>query len=680
MNKYFKLLIMLTGIFSLLTLSFCGNKKSEIVEEKALNLADMDTTINPTEDFFMYANGGWMKNNPLPEDRARFGTFDQLALKADKQVKVLVEDIAENENEQGSISQKIGDFYSLGMDSAKIEEDGLKPLEGEFEKIESIETKTDLINYISYAHAHGIRPLFGMFGSIDSKNSEMVVAHLWQGGLGMPDRDYYTNDDNRSKELREAYLKHVKNMFELAGCEKAESHAALIMKLETQLAASSMTRLQMRDPHATYHKMTIKTLAEMTPGTDWLTYVNGLEVGDPGEIIVGQPEFFKTVDKMLSEVSIDDWKVYLKWHLLNNTANYLNEAFVNEHFEFFGKALGGTPQLRPRWQRVLDVTSSSLSEAIGQKYVEKHFPPEAKSRMQELVGNIKVALGERINNLEWMSEETKVKAHEKIETMNVKIGYPDKWRDYSNLEIKDDAYVLNVLRSKKFNYAYNLSKINKPVDKDEWHMPPQMVNAYYSPEMNEMVFPAAILQPPFFYMDADDAVNYGAIGMVISHEMTHGFDDQGRQYDKDGNLNDWWTEEDAKRFKERTQVLVDQFNGFTVLDTIQADGELTLGENIADLGGLNISYTAFMKTMEGKEKQLISGFTPEQRFFLAYAHVWAQNIRDKEILRRTKEDVHSLGYWRVNGPLPNMPEFHAAFDIKEGDKMYLPEDKRAVIW
>jgi putative endopeptidase len=381
---------------------------------------------------------------------------------------------------------------------------------------------------------------------------------------------------------------------------------------------------------------------------------------------------------LLSEVSVADWKIYLKWDLLNGTAPYLSDNFVNASFDFYGKAMTGTEQIRPRWKRVIGVTSESLSEALGQLYVAKYFPPEAKERMIKLVENLRASLSERIKNLEWMGTETKQKALEKLNAINVKIGYPDKWRDYSELEIKDDAYVLNIMRSNQFENVYNHNKINKPVDKGEWFMSPQTVNAYYSPDMNEIVFPAAILQPPFFFLHGDDAVNYGAIGVVIGHEMTHGFDDEGRKFDKNGNLTDWWTPEDSKRFDERTKVLADQFSSFVVIDSVHADGKLTLGENIADFGGLNISYGAFR--MANKETGKIDGFTPDQRFFLAYAHVWASNIRDKEILRRTKEDVHSLGHFRVKGPLRNVPQFYTAFDVKPGLGMYLEEAKRAKIW
>jgi putative endopeptidase len=450
------------------------------------------------------------------------------------------------------------------------------------------------------------------------------------------------------------------------------------MALETRLAKASMTRLEQRDPHKTYHKITTGALAELSPSFNWKRYFISGGIGDPGEINLNQPLFVREVSAVLNEIPVEDWKVYLRWNLINNTASYLSEDFVNAKFDFYGRAMSGTEQMRPRWKRVLGVTSEALSEAIGQLYVARYFPAEAKERMIKLVDNLRISLGERIKTLEWMGAGTKEKALEKLQAIHVKIGYPDKWRDYSDLQISDDTYVENVIRSKKFDRAFNLSKINKPVDKSQWFMSPQTVNAYYSPDMNEIVFPAAILQPPFFFLKGDDAVNYGAIGVVIGHEMTHGFDDEGRKFDQSGNLTDWWTSEDSRRFDERTKVLVDQFNSYVVLDSLHADGKLSLGENIADLGGLNIAYQAFK--LANKESEPVDGFTPDQRFYLAYAHVWAQNIRDKEILRRTKEDPHSLGHLRVIGPLKNIPEFYAAFNIKQGQPMYLNQAQRAKIW
>ena len=656
------------------------NDKVQKPENPAINLANLDKTVDPGNDFDAFANNGWKKLNPLPGDRARFGSFDQLSEVAEKQMNELVKETAASKNEKGSVADKTATLFNLGMDSVKLENQGITPLKPYLEDIEKIASMEDVETAIAKLHSLGFSPMFKLYGSTDAKNSSMVIAQLSQSGIGMADRDYYVNDDPRSKDLREKYILYIGKIFKLMGVEEAISmkYAETIMKMETRLAKASMTRLERRDPHKTYNKTTTKGLIELSPSFNWNRYFVSQGVGDPGEINLNQPEFLREVSAMLKDVPVDDWKTYLRWNVVNNSASYLSDSFVNTHFDFYGRAMSGTEQMRPRWKRVLETTSEALSEAIGQLYVAKYFPAEAKERMVKLVENLRISLGERIKNLEWMGPDTKVKALEKLNAINVKIGYPDKWRDYSKLEISDDSYLANVIRSNQFETAFNYSKINKPVDKTLWGMSPQTVNAYYSSSMNEIVFPAAILQPPFFFLKGDDAVNYGAIGVVIGHEMSHGFDDQGRKFDKVGNMTDWWNPEDSQRFEERTKVLVDQFNGFVVLDSIHADGKLCLGENIADLGGLNISYQAYK--LASKETKSIDGFTPDQRFYLAYAHVWAQNIRDKEILRRTKEDPHSLGKYRVLGPLKNLPEFYAAFNIKPGQPMYLEEGQRAKIW
>lgn len=656
----------------------CNRKVNQ--EVSAINPVDLNTNINPGDDFDNFANGGWKKLNPLPSDKARYGIFDKLAEVAEKQLKEIVEETSKANNAKGSIADKIATVFSEGMDSTKIQANGIKPLQPFLSGIDSIRSIDDVRKEITKLHRYGLSPLFVFSGAPDAKNSSMVISQIRQGGMGLPDRDYYLSDDARSKFLREKYAGYIRKVFSLLGENEASSagSAGKVMAFETKLAKVSMSRLELRDPVKTYNKTTTKGLIEISPAFDWMSYFKAANVGDPKEININQPAFVREISAMLKDVPIEDWKIYLKWNLIKGTAPYLSDNFVDASFDFYGKAMTGAEQNRPRWKRVIGVTSESLSEALGQLYVAKYFPPEAKERMIKLVENLRASLRERIKNLDWMAPETKEKALEKLDAMNVKIGYPDKWRDYSSLDIKDDSYVLNSLRADQFATSYNLNKINKPVDKGEWFMSPQTVNAYYSPDMNEIVFPAAILQPPFFYMHGDDAVNYGAIGVVIGHEMTHGFDDEGRKFDKNGNLTDWWTPEDSKKFDEHAKVLADQFSNFTVIDSVHADGKLTLGENIADLGGLNISYQAFKSA--NKETGKIEGFTPDQRFFLAYAHVWAQNIRDKEILRRTKEDVHSLGHFRVNGPLRDLSQFFEAFNVKPGQKMYLPEDQRAKIW
>jgi putative endopeptidase len=668
-------------VLGLIVMQSCNQTKE--MKIKAIDKDNMDLTVSPGDDFNQYANGGWMKNNPIPEDKSRYGTFDELMDKNEKQLRELVEDIARTEHEDGTVAQKIATYYNSGMDTVTIEKEGIDVLEDEFGRIDKINTTQDVQKQLSYFHSHLISSAFGLYGGADAKNSDMVISHLYQSGLGLPDRDYYLSSAKRFVDIREAYKKHIAKMFTLLGAteEEAMKKSKDVYDFELQLAKASMDRIERRDPHKTYHKKTVEELEQMSPNFNWNSYLKDINLSNVENIIVAQPDFIEEFDKMLVDKSIDDWKNYFRWNLINSTSSYLNKDFVEAHFDFYGKILSGTPVMKPRWKRVLGSTNSMLSEAVGQMYVEKYFPPQAKERMLKLVDNLKIALGERIDNLEWMGDSTKENAQEKLKAIRVKIGYPDKWKDYSKLEVKSNLYVLNMLSARNFAFNDMINKIDKPVDKTEWHMPPQMVNAYYSPTQNEIVFPAGILQPPFFFLDGDDAVNYGAIGVVIGHEMTHGFDDKGRLYDKDGNLNEWWTKDDAKRFEERANVLVKQFDEFVVLDSIKANGKFTLGENIADLGGVNISYTAFKKTEQWKNRdEKIDGFTADQRFFLAYAHVWAQNIRDKEILRRTQDDVHSLGKYRVIGPLRNVEEYHQAFDIKEGDYMFLPKNKRAIIW
>ncbi|MDP4209976.1 MAG: M13 family metallopeptidase [Bacteroidota bacterium] len=650
---------------------------------KGINVNDLDVSTNPAKNFYEFANGGWLKNNPMPAEYSRYGAFDKLQENNDKMLRELVGQLAQKHGSQGSIDQKIGDFYTAGMDTLSIEKAGIAPLKPELEKIQKAKNFNDIQALIIHLHSLDIYPLFSFYGEADSKNSEMYIAQLAQGGLALGDRDYYTGTDARSREIQTEYVKHIGKMLGFAGysVKQAETLASKIIAFETQLAKASKTRLELRDPEGNYHKMKLSDVQNLAPNYNWQGYFTGIGLANPGDINVGQPDFFKEVNNMAKNISIENWKAYLTWTLIDNTAAYLSSNFVNQNFEFYDKFMSGRKVIRPRWRRVLTTTNSILGEPIGQMFVEKYFPASSKQRMVKLVENLRFALGERIKQLDWMGNETKEKALEKLAAIRVKIGYPDKWRDYSGLTINKSSYLQNILNGRKFNFNYELNQINKPVDHNKWLMTPQTVNAYYNPNDNEICFPAGILQPPFFYTDADDAVNYGAIGVVIGHEITHGFDDQGAQYDKKGNLNQWWTSEDKKRFTERTETLAKQFDSFVVVDTVHANGHLTLGENIADLGGLNISFTALKKALqENPAPAKTDGFTPEQRFFIAYARVWGQHITSKEILRRTKEDVHSLGLFRVNGPLPNLPEFHKAFNVQPGDPMYLPAEKRAVIW
>ncbi len=668
---------------AIITMVFTNSCQQKLEEKITLNVSQIDTTVDPAEDFYHFANNGWMKENPLPDDESRYGSFDQLGKETSMKVQTLLEDLAAGSHEQGTIEQKISDFYALGMDTVKIEEQGIEPLNPEFEKIASISTMEDVQSQITHFHTYRIGSLFVLFGSMDPNNSSMNIAHFNQGGLGMSDRDYYLNEDERTIEIRDAYQKHLVKMMVLTGIseEDAFEMSNTIMKIETRLAHASFSRLENRNPHATLNKKSQEDFAKLYPNFDWKAYMTEIGIDYDGEINVRQPKFFEELNKMIVEVSVEEWKDYFYWNLINTTANYLTQKIQEQNFDFYGRTMRGSQEMRPRWRRVLGTTNGALGDAIGQKFSEKYFPAEAKERMVTLVENLKVAYAQRIEKLEWMSNETKLKATDKLASMRVKIGYPDEWRDFSELEVGSNAYVLNVLAANKFGKEYRNSKIGQPVNKEEWFFPAHTVNAYYHPLLNEICFPAGILQPPFFYLDGDDAINYAAIGAVIGHEMSHGFDDQGKEYDKEGNLKNWWTDEDSERFNARTQVLVNQFNEIVILDDLHANGELSLGENIADLGGLTIAYTAFQNAQAvNPQEEMIDGFTPDQRYFLSWARVWAQNVREKEMIRRTTEDVHSLGINRVHGPLANIPEFHAAFDVKEGNALYLPEEERASIW
>jgi len=653
------------------------------VKDMGIDIKNLDLSVDPGADFYKYANGGWIKNNPLPADFSRYGTFDALAEESLEKVKKIVEKEADSRSDKGSIPQKVGDFFKTGMDSLKIEGEGLNPLRPYLTDLESVSDIEGVKKLLVKWQSENFQVLFSLYGVTDKKNSEIVIASLSQGGLGLTDVDYYLAGDDHSVKIREKYLEHISRLLQLAGIQPdiTGKQAADILCFETRLAKASMTRLERRDPYKSYNKMKISELEALSPGISWTDLISLLNIGDITEINVSQPMFFREISTMTHDTELETWKSWMRFSLVNSSSPYLSSGFVNAHFDFYGKFLSGKKAQLPRWKRVLAESNNALGEAIGELFVEQYFPPRSKERMLELVGNLKIALAERIHNLTWMSDSTKVEALEKLNTMKVKIGYPDTWRDYSKLEIGTQSYFENAREASLFNYRYNINKIGKPVDKTEWGMNPQTVNAYYNPSWNEIVFPAAILQPPFFYTDADDAVNYGAIGMVIGHEMTHGFDDQGRNYDKNGNLTNWWTKDDAEKFRNRSQVLVEHYNQFIIKDEVKANGQLTLGENIADLGGLNIAYCALLKAWEKNPPETeIEGFTPTQRFFLAYAHVWANNINDEEMLRRTREDVHSLGHLRVNGPLQHMQQFAEAFQVGPGDPMFLPEEKRAYIW
>lgn len=650
---------------------------------KAIDTANMDRSIAPGDDFFRFANGKWLDNNPIPDEYSSWGAATMIYENNQFQLQSIIEEASQSTQvEPGSVKQKIRDFYNSGMDSAQINKLGIKAIQPLLDQVDALQSNSDLAFVMGSLLPAGISPFFYFYTGADMKNASIVIANLYQGGLGLPERDYYLDDDDRSAEIRAKYSTHLENIFVLSGAtpETAKQQAADVLEIETFLAKQSMSRVERRDPNKTYHKMRIKELKTLSPNFDWDSYFAALGWQNPDELNVRMPDFIASLSQLINETSTSAFRSYLRWNILDGYAKYLNEEIVAEHFDFYGTFLSGLVSMQPRWKRVLSTTSNSLGEGIGQLYVEKYFPPVAKERMVALVGNLKVALDNRINHLEWMNPETKIKAKEKLDRMNVKVGYPDKWIDYTALAVEPDNYVGNVIRASVFSFNREMAKLGKPVDKDEWGMTPQTVNAYYSPTMNEIVFPAGILQPPFFNVDADDPVNYGGIGVVIGHEMTHGFDDQGRKYDVDGNLNDWWQADDAEQFDARTAQLVKLYDSYTVIDTLTVNGKLTLGENIADLGGLNVAWDALQIALKEKSDGNIDGLSPEQRFFIGYAQIWRQNIRDKSLIRNLQEDVHSPGIARVNRPLFNLPQFYQAFEISEADKLYIPVAERADIW
>lgn len=667
----------------IVALASCNTPQKEVVKIAAINPANMDTTVAAGTDFYEYACGGWIKNNPLKPEYARFGTFDQLLENNQEQLRVLIEELSATPHEAGSVAGKIGALYAMGLDSTKLNADGVAPVKEELAAINALATKSDVSKMVATLHKEGMAPFFALFVDADEKNSAMNIVQLYQAGIGMGDRDYYLLEDEGSAKMRDAYRAYINKLFTLAGSSPEQADAAVdaVMKIEKAIAEISYGREDLRDSQKNYNKLAYEDFKKIESPLDWDVYFESMGLAGLKELDAKQINFYKDMSEALRNTTVDEQKYYLAFNLLSAAAPYLSDDFVDADFEFYGKVMSGKQEQQPRWKRSLNTVNGALGEAVGEMYVEKYFPASSKEKMLTLVGNLQTALSERINGLEWMSDTTKAKAQEKLAAFTVKIGYPDKWRDYSDLEIKDDSYWANVRRSNIFDMAYQLADVDKPVDKSRWHMNPQTVNAYYNPTTNEICFPAAILQPPFFNADADDAVNYGAIGVVIGHEMTHGFDDQGRNYDKDGNLIDWWTAEDAVRFKERADKLVDQYDQIIVIDTLHANGRFTLGENIADHGGLLVAHQAYLNSLKGKETPApIDGFTNEQRFFLGYATLWGQNIRPEEIRRRTKIDPHSLGKWRVNAALRNIAPFYAAFDIKEGDPMFMVPTDRVVIW
>lgn len=673
---------------ALLIISCSPAKKDERPAGLGINLENIDTTVRPQDDFFRYVNGGWLDKTEIPPDQGRWGSSNELReYNNDVVLKVLTK-AAENTAlyPDGTDQRKAADFYSIGMDSLLAEKVGIEPLKPFFEKINGIKNKNEIQLYLTDDVMTGGGAFFGFSTFPDLKNSKKMAAYIDAGGLGLPERDYYLNTDAKSKETREKYKVYISNLFKLAGDteEKATAAANTVLTLETQLAKSMLSKEDRRNPAKLYNPKTISELSKLSPSVNWLNYFSDLKVTED-TIIAIEPEYLKTYEKVVSTYKLDDIKTYLKAALLRGSAPFLNHAFVQESFDFNTKYLRGTDKMRPRWKRVLDVTDDYLGEAIGKLYVDEAFPPEAKEKALAMVENIKLAFADRIKALDWMSDSTKQMALAKLSTFTVKIGYPDKWKDYSKLVVEKSpekaSYFNNALTASRFQVQEQIDKLGKPVDKSEWEMTPQTVNAYYNPLFNEIVFPAGILQPPLYDYRADEAVNYGGIGSVIGHEISHGFDDQGSQFDAEGNLKNWWAESDLTKFKEKGKAYVDQFNAYEPLPGVFVQGQFTLGENIGDLGGLAVSFEGLQRYFkENKKPELVDGLTPEQRFFMSYATVWRTKYRDESLRTQILTDPHAPNMYRANAPLTNLETFYKAFDVKEGDKMFRPENERVKIW
>ncbi len=680
-----KIKIMLHAMTFAAVLASCQTN-GESSQKSGIDLANLDSTYLPGTDFYMFATGGWQKAHPLTDEYSRYGSFDVLQENNNKQLRELIEGVAAQQNEKGSVAQKIADLYNSAMDSVALNEHGLDEMAA-FLACDGYQTSAQITqDWLKQVWPkmlrQGVDGLMGFYIGADEKDSKNNILSIVQGGLTLGQKDYYLDQDPETAKIREAYVAYIRQLVSHVGF--GETDAARIsddvMRIETRLAKASKSMTELRDPEANYHKMSYDQLKKDFAGIDWDAYLHIFGISGLKDVIVGQPEAIHEVEKILAEETPEALQNVYLWHAIDMAAGYVDDESRNLSFAFWGTALSGKTQDRPRWKRAVSSVEGCLGEALGQLYVAKYFPPAAKERMEKLVANLQQALGERIDAQDWMSDETKKVAHEKLDAFYVKVGYPDKWTDYSTLQI-GNSYLQNILSCKEWAIQDMIAKhLNKPVDKDEWYMTPQTVNAYYNPTTNEICFPAGILQPPFFDMEADDAFNYGAIGVVIGHEMTHGFDDQGSKYDKNGNLSQWWTEEDTKRFNERIQVMREYHDSIEVLPGLHSNGSLTLGENMADHGGLMVSYQAFVNATAQAPLSDKDGFTPAQRFFLAYANVWGQNIRDEEIRKRVKSDPHSLGKWRVNGQMPHMDAWYEAFGITEQDPMFVPKEKRVTIW
>ncbi|TRX57222.1 M13 family metallopeptidase [Thalassomonas sp. M1454] len=646
-----------------------------------LDAANMNTSIRPQDDFYLYVNGGWLDSNPIPSDKTAIGSFYDLRDKSDDDVKAIIEELAKQDNlAAGSNEQKVADLFRSYMNVEQLNALGIKPIEPILSEVATLKTKSDVVKFLAKGQILGLDSPLAFYVSIDAKDSSRYAAHIWHSGLGLPDRDYYFNEGERFVEMRSQYEQHINNMFTLAGQENAEQAAQSIVALETSIAKLHWTRVQIRDSEKRYNKFSVSDLNELTSDIDWSGWLQTIGADSEKDIIINQPDFVKGFGSLLASVSIEDWKTYITWKAISANAMGLTEALSDERFDFYSRKLNGQNEQKPRWKRGVGLVNSNLGEIVAKVYVDRHFKPEAKSRMSALVENLRVAYGESIDSLDWMTADTKKAARVKLAAFTPKIGYPDKWEDYSDITITEGELIASVQSADKVAHQKQLEKLGGPIHDWEWHMTPQTVNAYYSPTANEIVFPAAILQPPFFNLAADDAVNYGGIGAVIGHEMGHGFDDQGSRYDADGNLKNWWTEQDLAEFKKRSAQLVEQYNGYYPFEDLHVNGELTLGENIGDLSGLTIAYRAYKNSLNGEEAPVIDGLTGDQRFFMGYAQIWRSKRTEKAMRERVATDSHSPGHFRALGSLSNMTEFVEAYGVKEGDAMYIAPEKRVKIW
>jgi putative endopeptidase len=671
--------IALLGI-SVSLMAFTPPENDKPRKKKYIDPANMDQSVKPGQNFYYYANGSWLKKNPVPASKTRWGSFDELREESSRRLRILLEDASKNSSDPKL--QKVGDFYLSGMDTANIETLGYAPIRADLQRIEALNGPVDFLKELIMERTQGMGSgLLAVGIGQDRKKVDQYIPSVGQGGISLPDRDYYLKNDTRSTTIRNAFRDHLGKMFALTGEDAATAarHADAVLRIETALAKAQYARVELRDPYKTYNKYAVKDLATLTPGIDWSWMLDQAKIKGADSIIVSNPNYLRTVDVLLSALPMDDWKTYLKWNLLNNTAAYLSADFRKQDFRL-RQVLTGQKEMTPRWQFVSGLIDQQLGDQLGQLYVSKYFKPEAKQRMLDLVNNLQETFANRIKGLSWMSEATKVRALEKLNAFTKKIAYPDKWKDYSSISIAKGDLLGNVRHAAQWRYNEMVGRMGHTVDRTEWGMTPPTINAYYNPSNNEIAFPAGILQFPFFDFGADDAVNYGGIGAVIGHEMTHGFDDSGRQYAANGNLTDWWTKGDADMFKSRADEVVAQYNAFTVLDTVHVNGKLTLGENLADLGGLNMAYEAFTKTKQFQEGKKIDGFTPQQRFFLSWAQVWRSNSTPESLAQLVLTDPHSPGEHRANGPIVNMDAWYQAFNIQPTDKMYKAPEARTRIW